>query len=123
MNNVNDAVIVLSKCVKTHRTFGIRAEKISRNHWTFTWAFPIKEASAQREGYDRTTVNGEIDFSDEYPGCPYCGDDSGFILCPRCNKISCGYESERIWPCDWCGNVASGISDYTGEDIRAGMDR
>ena len=119
---MNEAVVVLCKCVKRHRTFGIRAEKTGRNHWDFTWAFPIKEDAAHREGYDRTTVGGDIDFADEYPGCPYCG-DTGFVLCPRCNKICCGYEADRILPCEWCGNVASGISDYSGEDIRAGMDR
>ena len=122
MRNVNDAVVVLCKCAKTHRTFGIRAEKTGRDHWDFTWAFPIKEAAAQREGYDRTKVGGEIDFTDEYPGCPYCG-NVGFGLCPNCKRLDCGYEIERLMPCEWCGHVASGVSDYSGEDIRAGMDR
>ncbi len=119
---MNEAVIVLCKCAKRYKTFGIRAEKTGRDHWDFTWAFPIKDETAHREGYDRTTVGGDIDFTEEYPGCPYCG-NYGFVLCPRCNKISCGYESDRIQPCEWCGFVPSGITDYTGEDIRAGMDR
>ena len=123
MRNANEAVIVLCKCIKTHKTFGIRTEKAGRNHWVFTWAFPIKETAAHREGYDKTTVGGEIEFDEEFPGCPYCGDNSGFTLCPICNKLRDCYGEDEIVPCEWCGFVASGMSDYNGEDIRAGADR
>lgn len=50
MKELNEAVVVLSKCAEVHKTYGIRAERISHNAWQFTWAFQIKEASAKREG-------------------------------------------------------------------------
>lgn len=115
----NEAVIVLSKCAKGHKTYGIRAERLTSNRWRFTWAFPIKEASAKREGYDRTSISGSIDCTDEYPGCPYCGQQN-FVVC-KCGHISCNIVNRGIFTCEWCGAQGT-IGEYTGERIIAGND-
>ena len=119
MLEMNEAVVVLSKCAEVHKTYGIRAERVSHNGWRFTWAFPIKEASAKREGYDRTSIGGSIDCTDDYPGCPYCG-QSNFTLCD-CGHISCTILKRDIFTCEWCGKQGR-IGEYTGQAIKAGND-
>lgn len=119
MNEFNEAVIVLAKCGRFHKIYGMRAEKISRDHWMITWAFPIKESSAKREGYDKTTIKGQIEFSEEYPGCPYCGGHH-LTLC-SCGHLGCTITNNGTYVCEWCG-VTGQIGSYTGEAIVAGMD-
>ena len=119
MSKVNEAVIVLAKCGDSHKTYGMRVEKTGKNQWLVTWAFPIKETSAKREGYDKTTVKGNIVFSNDYPGCPYCGRKEQ-TLCP-CGHLNCTILINGIFTCDWCGTKGV-IGDYSGESITAGMD-
>lgn len=119
MSKVNEAVIVLAKCGHSHKTYGMRAEKVGLNHWRINWAFPIKEASARREGYDKITIKGEIEFTDEYPGCPYCGSHQ-LTVC-SCGHIGCTQTNEDSYKCEWCG-ITGQIGNYTGEAIVAGMD-
>lgn len=119
MHEEQEAVVVLSKCGEVHRAYGIRAAKIRPQKWSFTWAFPIKEASAKREGYDKTSIGGEISFADEYPGCPYCG-QRGFTVC-SCGHLNCTVLKNGIFTCEWCGQQGT-LEDYTGGAITAGMD-
>lgn len=119
MSELGEAVIVLCKCGKHHKTYGIRAEKRGRNSWVWTWAFPIKESSAKREGYDKSSIKGTIVYADEYPGCPYCGSKS-FTVC-SCGHLSCTIVKDGIFTCEWCG-IQGTIGDYNGESISAGMD-
>jgi hypothetical protein len=98
---MKEATVIMAKCQRSKKAFGIRAEKIKKE-WHFTWAFPIDERAAKREGYDATTVKGSITIDDEYPGCPHCGCKS-FVQCGNCNKIGCSGE-ERIYKCPFCGN-------------------
>lgn len=116
----NEAVIVMCKCPQTHKTFGMRAERKATNHWWINWAFPIKESAAQREGYDKTSVSGNLDFADEYPGCPYCGSHS-YIVCGSCSRLSCQVIHNGQTTCAWCGFTGQ-VVDYTGEKITAGQD-
>ena len=119
MNEFSEAVVVLSKCGEVHKTYGIRAEKKAANSWAFTWAFPIKESSAKREGYDKTSIGGNIQRSDDYPGCPYCG-RAYFVVCD-CGHISCKIVKGDLFTCEWCGTKGT-IIDYSGEAIKAGGD-
>lgn len=118
-NEFNDALILLAKCAESHKTYGIRVER-QGDKFVATWAFPIKEASAKREDYDKTTIRGIIHFSDEYPGCPYCGAKSGLTVCD-CGHLGCTIVKDGVYTCEWCGATGR-ISAYTGEDIKAGMD-
>lgn len=63
----------------------------------------IKEASEKREGYDKTTVKGQIEFTDEYSCCPYCG---GYQLM----VYSCGHLAVRI-QMRVCIDVNAGLQD------------
>ena len=117
---LNEAVIVLCKCTTNHKTYGMRAEKVGRNHWNLNWAFPIKEAAAKREGYDKTSIGGDIEYDAEYPGCPYCG-VAGFARCGGCGHLTCNNFAFGIATCEWCGTQGT-IGAYNGEKITAGMD-
>lgn len=119
MNENKEAVIILSKCGERHKTYGIRAEKKGKDTWIFNWAFPIKDDVAKREGYDKSSVKGNILFSEDYPGCPYCG-GSSWTLC-SCGHLSCTIVKDGVFTCEWCGAKGT-IGAYTGEAITAGMD-
>lgn len=119
MREKHEAVVVLCRCGEVHKAYGIRAEKLRSQKWSFTWAFPIKEAAAKREGYDHTEIGGSISFADEYPGCPYCG-QRGFTVC-SCGHMNCTVLNNGIFTCEWCGKKGT-LGDYTGGAISAGID-
>lgn len=119
MSERTEALVVLCRCGENHKPYGIRAEKLSSKQWSLTWAFPIKEASAKREGYDRASIGGEIGYSTDYPGCPYCGRRE-LTVC-SCGHLSCTVLNNGIFTCEWCGSQGT-LGDYTGEAITAGMD-
>lgn len=50
MSDFNEAVVLIAKCGERHKTYGMRLEKTGHDRWLTTWAFPIKESSAKREG-------------------------------------------------------------------------
>ena len=102
-----EAVIAVSKCTTHKHTFGIRFEKASRD-WTYTWAFPIKEKTALREDYDKTSIKGRLIQGCEYPGCPFCG-TKGFFYC-SCGKLNCWNGISINATCQWCGNSGT-LSD------------
>ena len=68
MSEFKEAVVLIAKCGESHKSYGIRMEKTGADRWLTTWAFPIKDSSAKREGYDKIQVKGDISFSDDYPG-------------------------------------------------------
>ena len=119
MSEHKEAVIVLAKCGKSHKAYGMRVEKRGKNNWVITWAFPIKESSAKREGYDKTTIKGSLQFSGNYPGCPYCG-GKNFTVC-SCGHLNCTILKNGMFTCEWCGKRGV-LGPYGGEAIRAGMD-
>ena len=119
MEHGKEAVVVLCKCGEVHKTYGIRAEKNGQNNWTFTWAFPIKELTSKREGYDQASVKGSISFADDYPGCPYCGGKNCTVC--SCGHLSCTILKNKAFTCEWCG-VQGTVEAYTGEAISAGSD-
>lgn len=119
MDKANEAVIVLAKCGEAHKSYGMRVEKTGKDQWLVTWAFPINDTAAKREGYDKTTIKGDIVFDPDYPGCPYCG-GTGWTVC-SCGHLSCTILRDGIFTCEWCGSQGR-IGAYTGEGIKAGMD-
>lgn len=119
MSEFPEAVIVLAKCPQAHKTYGMRVEKQRPDGWKITWAFPIKESAARREGYDKTTIRGNIAFSGEYPGCPYCK-QTAVTLC-SCGRLNCTHLNDGVFTCEWCGTRGA-IGSYSGETIVAGMD-
>ena len=124
-----EASVILAKCSKHNRTFGIRVEKRG-NEWVRTWAFPIDEAKAKREGFDRTNIKGSLRAVDRYPGCPHCGNYS-FVQC-GCGKVSCYQGSgkpERLsdnkheggaFRCHWCGVLVQEIVTAESFTVKSG---
>ena len=82
-----DMMVVMATCYRAKRPWGITIEKKGR-HCEFQWAFPLAQDKARREGFDRNSFSGEVQFAGEYPGCPYCG-STGFFQCGKCNAVTC----------------------------------
>jgi hypothetical protein len=99
---MNEVVIILCRCPEARRTIGIRTEQIGANNWEMTWAFPIKEESANREGYGAATISGSVGSSADFNGCPICG-TKNFILCASCGKVYCNHAKRGHTTCPWCG--------------------
>lgn len=94
------ATVILQKCTQTRKVFGIRVQEMEDGEWYKTWAFPIDEASAAREGYTGNQIMSMLPALDEYPGCPYCGTKRTFYDY-NCGKLSC-YHGESPFTCPWC---------------------
>ena len=104
-----DATIVLAKCPKVNRIYGVRLQKEElQDIWHETWAFPIDEKRAAAEGYDATSLDGGILIDSEYPGCPYCG-GRYHVFCNTCGKPTCWNEKEQM-TCAWCGSQITDIA-------------
>jgi transcription elongation factor Elf1 len=101
MAGLLNAKVIMARCSKNQKCFGIRIEQ-RENDWVRTWAFPIDEQKAKHEGYDANKVTGSMNAVDNYPGCPHCG-SSGFVQC-SCGKIGCwiGAEGTTKYTCPWC---------------------
>jgi len=112
-----EAKILLSKCCKHNKIFGIRVEK-RENDWIRTWAFRISESSAAREGFDRTKITGSLQASSEFPGCPHCG-AHGLFLC-ACGKISCFDGESKSVLCYWCDTKVDNLSYSKSLNVSAG---
>ena len=121
MTEKMEARIALCKCKEGKRAYGVRFEKFG-NGWKYTWAFPVREESAKREGYDETKILGDISPDAAYPGCPFCRAKS-FVIC-SCGKLNCNNVNtpNARFTCEWCG--ASGVlsSGYDGSGFGSGGD-
>ena len=115
-NNVLEANVVMARCGKTGQAFGIRVEKRTDNNWYCTWAFPMSESAASKEGYS-SKVSGTILFDDEYPGCPHC-QNSGWVLC-GCGKLTCWTATEKTVTCKWCGKQSE-VEVKSNFDLQGG---
>lgn len=96
-----EVVIIMAKCEKTGKSYGIRVEQVSDFKWNYTWAFPMSDKTAKLEGYDTCSVEGKITIKRSFPGCPHCG-ASAFFMC-ECGKISCWDTITNDVTCAWCG--------------------
>jgi hypothetical protein len=116
---MNDVRIVLARCAEIKSSFGIRVENAGPSRWVLTWAFPVLEVTARREGYDRSEITGHFEFQPDYPGCPHCSNRS-FFRC-RCGKIACWDAIEQDVTCPWCGAYVR--LEGTVDRMSAGQDR
>ena len=98
------ARIVLSRCMKTGRDFGIRFEKSGSGMWIATWSFKIPASQKGKSEYNGKgdTLSGELKFPENYPGCPHCK-GGVTVLCPGCGKLFCHDIEKGInSKCPWC---------------------
>lgn len=103
-----EAAVIMAKCTKNRRSYGIRVQQMEDQDWWRTWAFEIDDCRAAREGFDTNTIVGNLYATDEYPGCPYCGDRNIFYC--SCGKISCGGITGEKHTCPWCGNTCNSVA-------------
>ena len=120
MNEKPNVVVVVMRCSRVRKSSGVRFEKRVENKWVGTWAFELKEASAEREGYEKTAIGGSISLDNTYPGCPHCNARALF-KCGKCNKVGCWDGESKVVICPWCGNKGE-ISGYI-EILNASHDR
>lgn len=104
MSNKINAEVVVCKCGKTHQLYGMRAEEKTKNQWDLTWAFPISPSRQKNEKYDGSNLQGSFNLTEEFPGCPYCG-NIGFFKCGTCGKLTC-WTGEKTVTCSHCGKVS-----------------
>lgn len=116
-----EARIAMCKCKELKgKTYGVRFQR-DGSGWKYTWAFPMNEGSAKREGYNDTRIMGSIEPDEDYPGCPYCK-TKYFVICGTCHHLNCNVNTGNIFTCEWCG--ASGtLGDFYGDGIASGGDR
>ncbi len=96
------AKVILMKCPESNKTYGVRIEEYESD-WYRTWAFPLEEKTAAKEGYDKEKIVGNLYAADEYPGCPHCKAVQ-FLKCATCGKLSCWTGNEKV-RCPWCGTT------------------
>jgi len=112
-------VVVMAKCSRANKLFGIRIEEKQPAQWLANWSFSIVEKKAKREGYDRNVVRGTFGTDSSYPGCPHCH-SPGFFQC-SCGKIACWDGETRKVTCPWC-NVRGKLGREINH-LSAGIDR
>lgn len=103
IENTREANVIVARCKKSKKTFGIRVEKHLDNIWHCNWAFKLTKKAAINEGYEDKIISGQITLDLEYPGCPYCGMEAWFS-CGKCGKLTCHNGNEKKATCAWCGN-------------------
>jgi hypothetical protein len=113
-----EARIALCKCKEGKNIYGVRFEK-SEDGWKYTWAFPVKEATAKREQYDKTKIMGQIVPDNGYPGCPFCR-TRDFVIC-NCGKLNCHNGNDSHFTCNWCG-LSGTLGSYDGSGFGSGGD-
>jgi hypothetical protein len=108
------AFVVMAFCEKTKQPYGITVDPIGKNRYKFVWTFKIDKAKAKREHFDKTSVHGEIENDENYPGCPYCGHDGHFFC--SCGAIVCNDSDYGYCPnCGWRGELYTATEfDLTG---------
>lgn len=111
-----EASVILAKCAQD-KLYGIRIEKRD-NDWVRTWAFKLKEETAEKEGFDKINFTGSFYTDEEYPGCPYCGAKKCFV-CGNCGKVSCYDGSDKV-VCNWCGSDGTAADDDGKLDVSGG---
>lgn len=112
----DEAFAVVAGCPKVKQLYGITVNRCGYNY-RLMWSFKISKEAAKREGYDKKTVKGAIDYDADYPGCPYCGSKQ-FYVCGNCGKLVCYYGEEKV-TCPMCG-YSSGVQMVEEIDLTGG---
>ncbi len=117
MANLPEAVVAVCRCTSTRTQYGIEFRPVKDRVWRALWSFPISEEDASFEGFDETSIEGDIVYDPHYNGCLGC-QVKGFTVCGRCKKLSCGTLEGDMFHCPWCGH--SGKVTYGQIAFRAG---
>jgi hypothetical protein len=99
---VKNVFVVRARCGGHNRLSGVRMEEQWPGHWAATWAFPLREDVAKREGYEARTIEGAFGFSPGYPGSSSC-EAGSFYVC-GCGATVCWNAVDRVGPGPSCGS-------------------
>lgn len=122
------ARIIVSRCMKTGKDFGIRWEKTNSGPWMATWSFKIPSSQKNSNDYKQSddALSGDFKFSSDYPGCPHCQGRIA-LVCSRCKKIYCHDIEKGIRTrCPWCnveGELNLDPHDHRPLTIEGNVDR
>ena len=127
------ATVILAKCGANGKTFGIRVEQRGTSgessrgsDWVSTWAFPIDDNKAKREGFDRNKITGAFRPVDNYPGCPHCGSyelvqcGCGKMFCYKEGRTGGKSETKQELKCPWCGVVIREFKTVEAFTVKSG---
>jgi hypothetical protein len=115
LSDILNVVIVLARCRRSGQLYGLRFQEKSHGRWVADWAFPLKERTAKREGFERGEIRGDFVFEASYPGCPSCGAVSIFRC--SCGKVACWDTEVKRVTCPWCrqpGTLAGTVDRLAG---------
>lgn len=90
-----DASVVLIKCTRAKKLFGVRIQLMDDGDWWRTWAFKIDDRYVKNEHYDTNRVVGNLFPTEEYPRCPYC-EANAFVQCGNCQHLSCWHGEKSL---------------------------
>lgn len=118
LSTKSKVAIVLARCCQSKAEFGIRFEQLT-SLWIADWAFLLKPGTAKREGYEKTRLDGQFQFANNYPGCPKC--KSGSIFLCTCGNVGCWNGQTKAVTCPWCSQRVT--LECPIESLPAGQDR
>ena len=107
MSELLNVVVVLGTCV-VRGSIRNTVEETGQHNWLATWAFPVREGAAHREGYDRSEIRGTFSFDPAFPGCPGCR-VANFFRCLAGEWVA-GAVSRR--------SPAPGVGNRSGSTVR-----
>lgn len=110
------AFVITAICSGNKKMYGITVDKVASGY-SLIWAFPLTKTQATNEGFEATTVSGNIDVDINYPGCPHCGSKQ-FYVCSNCQSVVCYHGEERV-VCPSCG-ASGNIIKVDKVDLKTG---
>lgn len=94
------AFVITAICSRNKEMYGITVDKVASG-FSLIWAFPLTKKQATNEGFEATTLSGNIEVDVNYPGCPHCKSKQ-FYVCGHCKSVVC-YHGEEYVVCPSCG--------------------
>ena len=122
-----EASVILAKCAQD-KLYGIRIEKRD-NDWVRTWAFKLKEETAEKEGCFCKKIGKDayeiLGIEDKHIAfscaSAYYGTTTWKLnnIGGNCGKVSCYDGSDKV-VCNWCGSNGTAADDDGKLDVSGG---
>ena len=107
------AQVLLCRCIKNKKLFGITLEKRTGNDWEMIYSYPIDEQHMKSERFDQNQITAAMYLSSMFLGCPFCRCKS-FFQCGICDRINCNGDSNSVpVECAWCN---SRLTQFVSQD-------
>jgi hypothetical protein len=115
-------LLVTARCSQSKKPFLIRFERQGKSAWIARTATPLSEQRLRNPALQGTEIQGKIQISGEYPGCPHCG--AGLLwLDKSCNsRVNCWNGADPNVSCPWCGSTGRIVKGAIGT-LRGSADK